>query len=85
MVFQLCDGSGHLPDITDLLGKEFVCYGYKKVCKNPSELPLISSYQYIYSLITVQLIKGAHQSLRSLRGFYKCMDEIREMFQERYP
>ena len=24
-------------------------------------------------------------SLRSLRGFYKCMDEIREMFQERYP
>ena len=24
-------------------------------------------------------------SQRSLRGFYKCMDEIREMFQERYP
>ena len=24
-------------------------------------------------------------SLRSLRGFYKCKDEIREMFQKRYP
>ena len=24
-------------------------------------------------------------SQRSMRGFYKCMDEIREMFQERYP
>lgn len=24
-------------------------------------------------------------SQRSLGGFYKCMDEIREMFQERYP
>ena len=24
-------------------------------------------------------------SQQSLRGFYKCMDEIREMFQERYP
>ena len=24
-------------------------------------------------------------SLRNIRGFYKCMDEIREMFQERYP
>jgi len=24
-------------------------------------------------------------SLRSLRGFYKCQDEIREMFQKRYP
>lgn len=24
-------------------------------------------------------------SQRSLRGFYKCMDEIREMFQKRYP
>ena len=24
-------------------------------------------------------------SMRSLRGYYKCIDEIREMFQERYP
>ena len=24
-------------------------------------------------------------SQRPLRGFYKCMDEIREIFQERYP
>jgi transposase-like protein len=24
-------------------------------------------------------------SQRSLRGFYKCVDEIREMFQKRYP
>ena len=24
-------------------------------------------------------------SLRTLRGYYKCQDEIREMFQERYP
>ena len=24
-------------------------------------------------------------SLRSLRGFYKCMNEIREMLQKRYP
>ena len=24
-------------------------------------------------------------SLRNIRGFYKCMDEIREMFQKRYP
>ena len=24
-------------------------------------------------------------SLRSPRGFYKCKDEIREMFQKRYP
>ena len=24
-------------------------------------------------------------SQRSLKGFYKCKDEIREMFQERYP
>ena len=24
-------------------------------------------------------------ALRSLRGFYKCRDEIREMFQKRYP
>ena len=24
-------------------------------------------------------------SLRSLKGFYTCQDEIREMFQERYP
>ena len=24
-------------------------------------------------------------SMRSLRGYYKCIDEIREMFQDRYP
>ena len=33
--------------------------------KTPSGLPLISSNLYIFSLISVQIIKGAHHSRRS--------------------
>jgi len=41
----------------------------------------------ILSLVTYAVVAEINEkwSLGTLRGFYKCMDGIREMFQERYP
>ena len=65
---------------------------------NPSEL-LLNSFMFPIKIIDsmsseesamkIIYLRAAEindkWSMRSLRGYYKCIDEIKEMFQDRYP
>ena len=65
---------------------------------NPSEL-LLNSFMFPIKIIDsmpseesamkIIYLRAAEindkWSMRSLKGYYKCIDEIKEMFQDRYP
>ena len=68
----------HSSNIKERMNKEI-----RRRIKIIDTLPTEESAMKIIYLRVAEINEAWSQ--RTLRGFYKCMDEIREMFQKRYP
>ena len=71
-------GSIHSTNLIERMNKEI-----RRRIKIVDSLPSEESAMKIIYLRSTEI--NEQWSLRSLRGFHKCKDEIREMFQKRYP
>ena len=68
----------HTTNLIERMNKEM-----RRRIKIIDSLPSEESAMKIIYLRVAEI--NERRSQRMLRGFYKCMDEIREMFQKRYP